>query len=193
MKIYLPSTFILRYVKAKMIVHEFIIEFDQTDYMYWYPRKIAQLWKSMYKVNGDLFSRGYHRFWQSSLQRGRHTQLCIISSLKWIIQICSKFYCWVSKIAFHSPNPHWVFGETSPLSIWALQLFQHFVLYYMYIILLHLLNLCFFCIFLVKQLASQGNSCPHNTQNDSTDGKRAEEPICMAKTSAAFTNKQNTL
>ena len=26
----------------------------------------------------------YHIFWQSSIQRGRHTQLCIITSLKWI-------------------------------------------------------------------------------------------------------------
>ena len=33
----------------------------------------------------------YHSFWQSSIQRGRHTKLCIISSLKRIIQICSKF------------------------------------------------------------------------------------------------------
>ena len=48
----------------------------------------------------------YHIFWQSSIQRGRHTQLCIITSLKWIIQICSNFYCWVCKIAFYSPNPH---------------------------------------------------------------------------------------
>ena len=33
----------------------------------------------------------YHIFWQSSIQRGRHTQLCIITSLNWIIQICSTF------------------------------------------------------------------------------------------------------
>ena len=39
-----------------------------------------------------------------------------MSFLKWIIQICSKFYCWVSKIAFHSPNPHCcMHGETVPL------------------------------------------------------------------------------
>ena len=48
----------------------------------------------------------YHIFWQSSIQRGRHTQLCITTSLKWIIQICSNFFCWVCKIAFYSPNPH---------------------------------------------------------------------------------------
>ena len=33
----------------------------------------------------------YHRFWQSSVWRGRHTKLCIISSLKRIIQICFNF------------------------------------------------------------------------------------------------------
>ena len=48
----------------------------------------------------------YHIFWQSSIQRGRHAQLCIITSLKWIIQISSNFYCWVCKIAFYSPNSH---------------------------------------------------------------------------------------
>ena len=35
---HLPSTFILRYVRAKMIVHVFMIELDQLDY--WYPRKL---------------------------------------------------------------------------------------------------------------------------------------------------------
>ena len=48
----------------------------------------------------------YHIFWQSSIQRGRHTQFCIITSLNWMIQICSNFYCWVCNIAFYSPNPH---------------------------------------------------------------------------------------
>ena len=53
----------------------------------------------------------YYIFWQSSIQRGRHTQLCIITSLKWIIQICSNSYCWVCKIAFYSPNPHCCLGK----------------------------------------------------------------------------------
>ena len=53
----------------------------------------------------------YHIFWQSSTQRGRHIQLCIIASLKWIIQIRSNFYCWVCKIAFSSPNPHCCLGK----------------------------------------------------------------------------------
>ena len=55
----------------------------------------------------------YHMFGQSSIKRGRHTQLCIITSLKWIIQICSNFYCWVCKIAFYSPNPHCCLGNFS--------------------------------------------------------------------------------
>ena len=46
----------------------------------------------------------YHISWQSSIQRGRHTQLCIITSLKWIIQICLNSYCWVCKIAFFSDH-----------------------------------------------------------------------------------------
>ena len=32
-------------------------------------------------------------------------------ALKWIIQICSNFYCWVCKIAFYSPNPHCCLGK----------------------------------------------------------------------------------
>ena len=53
MKIHLPSTFILRNVRAKMIVHAFMIELDQLGY--WYPRyKKKKKWNSMYKVNGEL-------------------------------------------------------------------------------------------------------------------------------------------
>ena len=38
MKMYLPSSFILRYVRAEMNVHALMNELDQKDY--WYPRKI---------------------------------------------------------------------------------------------------------------------------------------------------------
>ena len=38
MKMYLPSSFILSYVRAEMNVHAFMNELDQPDY--WYPRKI---------------------------------------------------------------------------------------------------------------------------------------------------------
>ena len=37
MKMYLPSSFILRYVRAEMNVHAFMNELDQKDY--WYPRR----------------------------------------------------------------------------------------------------------------------------------------------------------
>ena len=53
----------------------------------------------------------YDIFWQSSIQRGDIHNFCIITSLKWIIQICSNFYCWVCKIAFYSPNPHCCLGK----------------------------------------------------------------------------------
>ena len=42
-KCLLPSTFILRYVGAKMIVHAFMIELDQLEFC-------------VYKVNGELLS-----------------------------------------------------------------------------------------------------------------------------------------
>ena len=38
MKIYSPSVFILWYVRPKMIVHVFMIELNQPDYLY--PRKV---------------------------------------------------------------------------------------------------------------------------------------------------------
>ena len=47
-------------------------------------------------------------------QRATYTS-CIITSLKWLIQICSNFYFSVCKIAFYSPNSHCCLGETSPL------------------------------------------------------------------------------
>ena len=38
MKMHLPSSFILRYVRTEMNVHAFMNELDQKDY--WYPRKL---------------------------------------------------------------------------------------------------------------------------------------------------------
>ena len=108
MNMYLPSSFILRYVRAEMNVHAFMNELDQKDY--WYPRKkknVIIYVQSQWRV----VLLWYHIFWQSSIQKGQHTQLYIITSLKWIIQICSNFYCWVSKIAFYSPNPHCCLGK----------------------------------------------------------------------------------
>ena len=104
MKMYLPSSFILRFVRTEMNVHAFMNELDQKDY--WYPRKIKNCESLQVQSQWRVVLMCYHIFWQSSVHRGRHTQFCIITSLKWIIQICSNFYCWVCKIAFYSPNPH---------------------------------------------------------------------------------------
>ena len=107
MKMYLPSSFILRYVTAEMNVHACMYPFDQKDY--WYPREMK---KNIYvQSQWRVVLLWYHIFWQSSVHRGRHTQLCIITSLKWIIQICSNFCYWVCKIAFYSPNPHCCLGK----------------------------------------------------------------------------------
>ena len=57
----------------------------------------------MYKINGELSPCDITKFWQSSTQRGRHTQLYIITSLKWIIQICSNYYCCVCKLLSTHP------------------------------------------------------------------------------------------
>ena len=117
MKMYLPSSFILSYVRAEMNVHVFMNKFDQKDY--WYPRKIKTCENLCTKVQWRVVLLWYHIFWQSSIQRGQHTQLCIITSLKWIIQICSNFYCWACKIAFYSPIHIVVWGNLPfKLSVW---------------------------------------------------------------------------
>ena len=107
MKMHLPSSFIFRYVRSEMIVHAFMIEFNQKEY--WYPRKKNV--KSYVQSQWRVVLLWYHIFWQNSIQRGRHTKLCIVISLKWIIQICWNFYWWVSKIAFYLPNPHCCLGK----------------------------------------------------------------------------------
>ena len=73
--------------------------------------QLKKNWKIYVQSQWRVVLLWYHIFWQSSIQRGRHTQLCIITSLKWIIQICSNFYCWVCKIAFYSPNAHCCLGK----------------------------------------------------------------------------------
>ena len=109
MKMHLPSSFILRYLRSEMNVHAFMNELDQKE-KYWYPRKI-KIVKIYVQSQWRVVLLWYHIFWQSSIQRGRHTKLCIITSLKWIIQICSNFYWCVSKIAFYPPNPHCCLGK----------------------------------------------------------------------------------
>ena len=108
MKMYLPSSFILSCVRAEMNVHA-VMKWT------WSKGQLISKKKKMVKIHVQSQWRvvllWYHIFWQSSIQRGRHTQLCIITSLKWIIQFCSNLYCWVCKIAFYSPNPHCCLGK----------------------------------------------------------------------------------
>ena len=54
----------------------------------------------MYKVNGELFSCGITDSGRVPSREGDIQNFELIGSLKWIIQSCSKFYWWVSKIAF---------------------------------------------------------------------------------------------
>ena len=96
--------------RATMIVHAFMIELDQLHY--WYPRKIKKLRNFMYKVNGELFSCDITDSGRVPSREG-DIQNCIISS-KRIIHICSNFYCWVSKIAFYSPDRHSFFCGNFP-------------------------------------------------------------------------------
>ena len=86
MKMHLPSSFILRYVRSEMNVHAFMNELDQKDY--WLPKKILKKIVKIYvQSQWRVVVLWYHIF--CSIQRGRQTQLCIITSLEWIIQICS--------------------------------------------------------------------------------------------------------
>ena len=70
MKMYLPSSFILRYVKAEMNVRAFMNELDQKDYWYQEKLKIVKIYVQSQWRDVLLW---YHILWQSSIQRGRHT------------------------------------------------------------------------------------------------------------------------
>ena len=65
----------------------------------------------MYNVNGEVSSCDITYSGRVPSGEGDIHKLCIITSLKWIIQICSNFYCWVCKIAFYSSNPHCYLGK----------------------------------------------------------------------------------
>ena len=47
-------------------------------------KKMWKLWKSMYKINGELSSYEIAYSGQSSVHQRATTKLCIISSLKWM-------------------------------------------------------------------------------------------------------------
>ena len=83
-----------------------MVELDQPDYIFLKRRK------SVYQVNGELFSCGI-TYSSRVPSRGGDIQNFTISPVRFwiIIQICSKFYCWVCKIAFYSPNQNVVWGN----------------------------------------------------------------------------------
>ena len=63
MKMSLPSSFILRYVRAEMNVHAFMNELDQKDY--WYPRKCSNNCDWIYvQSQWKLSSCDITIFWQ---------------------------------------------------------------------------------------------------------------------------------
>ena len=103
--------FPLSYTLIKMIVHAFMIELDhQPDY--WYPRKVKNCENLQSQWKNVLL--WWYRCGQSSLQRGQNIKLCIISSLKRIIQNCLKFKCYPSKIKFPFKSPFCIyFGYTN--------------------------------------------------------------------------------
>ena len=73
--------------------------------------QLKNMWNYMYKVNGELSSCDITYSGRVPSKEGDIHNFCIITSLKWIIQICSNFYCWVWKFAFYSPNPHCCLGK----------------------------------------------------------------------------------
>ena len=95
MKMHLPSSFILIMLGLRWMCMHLWLNLIKRPIDIQEKLKIVKIY-----VQGQwrVVLLWYHIFWQSSIQRGRHTQLCIITSLKWIIKICSNFYWWVSKM-----------------------------------------------------------------------------------------------
>ena len=110
-KLYLPSSFILTYIGMLglrwMCMHLWMNLIKRTIDI----EEKLKIVKIYVQSQWRVVLLWYHILWQSSIQRGRHIQLCIITSRKRIIQICSYCYCWVCKIAFYSPNPHCCLGK----------------------------------------------------------------------------------
>ena len=109
MKIYLPSTFIITYARAKMIVHAFMIVLDQLDYNY-IPRKekenvgyIQDQWRDVLLWK--------NRFWQSSVQRGWHTKLCMTRLLNGLSKFAQSSVGFLNLLSTHAPKPHCCLGK----------------------------------------------------------------------------------
>ena len=103
---HLPYTLSLfNYIRAKIIVHTFMIELDQL--VYWYSTKKKkinvqrQCWRVVLNCWCSITDSGIEL---PSRECGIQTKLCQITALQWSIQIFSNFYCWISLIAIHSSN-----------------------------------------------------------------------------------------
>ena len=78
MKMYLPSCFILMLGLRWMFMHLWMNLIKRTIDI----QEKLKIVKIYVQSQWRVVLLWYHIFWQSSIQRGRHTQLCIITSLK---------------------------------------------------------------------------------------------------------------
>ena len=116
---YLPPTFTLRHVRPKMIVHAFFFVFNLINRIHEKSKIVKINVQSQWRV----VNLWYHRFWQSSVRRGRHTTLCMISSPKNGLSKFAQTFFTVGILKLLSTHPiHIVVvffwgGETFPLRI----------------------------------------------------------------------------
>ena len=104
MKMYLPSSFLLRYVIGLrwMCKHLWMNLIKRTIDIQ--EKKLVKIYIHVCTQSMGSPSCDIHIFWQSYMyiQRRRHTQLCINGLSK----SAQTFTVGVCKIAFYSPNPH---------------------------------------------------------------------------------------
>ena len=114
MKVYLPSSFILGYVIGLrwMCMHLWMNLIKRTIDIQ-EKLKLVQIYvQSQWRV----VLLWYHIFWQSFISRGRHTQLCIITSLNGLSKSAQTFTVGFVKL-FLLTQSTLLFGETSPLTL----------------------------------------------------------------------------
>ena len=96
MKMYLPPFSYLGMLGLWWLCMHLWLKLHRPDY--WYPRKIKTCEIYVQSQKRDFVFSWYHRFWQSSIQTGQHTKLCIISSLERIAQnVTSAVYTCIKK------------------------------------------------------------------------------------------------
>ena len=99
--------FLHRCVRAKIIVHAFIYDWAWSTGVLISNKYLQKSVKSCSLMVSQILTELPYR--ESDI--GIRTKRCQIITLKWIIKISSNFYCWVSKIATHSPNLHCCLGK----------------------------------------------------------------------------------